>query len=610
MRSLPLLTLLGVMGTALIPQAFAQGVAPVKPEMMESCPGLVAQDRPPFRRAAMRLAALKDGEVRINYIGHSTFLIESPKLVRIATDYNDYVKPPMLPDIVTMNRAHSTHYTDRPEPGIKFVLRGWKDDGRPTDHDLNFQDVRVRSVATNIRDYYGGSGPARHGNSIFIFEVANLCIAHLGHLHHTLNQQQLNEIGRIDVVLRADRRRRDARSGRHDRSAHRAEGAADDPDALLLHLYARALHRSHQQGLGCGARRRALRGRVEAYAAGQAEASGAARPRVLATRALMPVEITHRTIAANGIEMHVAEAGEGPLVLLCHGWPELWYSWRHQLVALADAGFHAVAPDMRGFGRTSAPADPAAYTILHMVGDVVALVSALGQKRAAIVGHDWGAPVAWHAAQMRPDVFTAVAGLSVPFRRRGRAAPLDTLRKAGKGDYYWIYFQDKAAEDEFARDAEFTLRRLFHIGFGETPRDEKMSLYVDRAKGFLGPAHAVPLPPWLSEADIAMFAAEYPRTGFRGGLNWYRNIDRNWELTAPWQDVVIAQPALFIAGTNDAVITGSMGQRALDELENVVPNLKRKLLIDGAGHWIQQERPHEVNAALIGFLREHLAPMR
>jgi L-ascorbate metabolism protein UlaG (beta-lactamase superfamily) len=180
--------------------AAAQGSAPVKPEMMESCPGLVAQ-RPRAVPAAFRLAALKEGEVRINYIGHSTFLIESPKLVRIATDYNDYVKPPVLPDIVTMNRAHSTHFTDRPEPGIKFVLRGWKEDGKPAGHDVQVQDVRVRSVATNIRDYYGGGGTQRHGNSIFIFEVANLCIAHLGHLHHTLNQQQLNEIGRVDVVL-------------------------------------------------------------------------------------------------------------------------------------------------------------------------------------------------------------------------------------------------------------------------------------------------------------------------------------------------------------------------------------------------------------------------
>lgn len=181
--------------------AFAQGAAPAaKPEMNETCPGLVAQDRARVMPAAFRVAALKDGEARINYIGHSTFLIESPRLVRIATDYNDYVKPPILPDIVTMNRAHSTHFTERPEPGIKHVLRGWRDDGKPTDHDLSFQDVRVRSVATNIRDW-GGGGTQRHGNSIFIFELANLCIAHLGHLHHTLTQQQLNEIGRVDVVL-------------------------------------------------------------------------------------------------------------------------------------------------------------------------------------------------------------------------------------------------------------------------------------------------------------------------------------------------------------------------------------------------------------------------
>jgi len=199
MRSMPLLISLGLAFAAA--PALAQGSAPVKPEMYESCPGLVARERPRVIPAAFRLAALKEGEVRINYIGHSTFLIESPKLVRIATDFNDYVKPPVLPDIVTMNRAHSTHFTDRPDPGIKFVLRGWKEDGKPAGHDIQVQDVRVRSVATNIRDYYGGSGPTRHGNSIFIFEVANLCIAHLGHLHHTLNQQQLNEIGRVDVVL-------------------------------------------------------------------------------------------------------------------------------------------------------------------------------------------------------------------------------------------------------------------------------------------------------------------------------------------------------------------------------------------------------------------------
>src|SRR5256714_1024763 len=191
-------------------QAAAQGAAPAapaKPEMNESCPGLVAERRPPLRPASLRLsalkelAALKEGEARITYIGHSTFLIESPRLVRIATDYNDYVKPPVLPDIATMNHAHSTHYTDRPDAAIKHVLRGWgPSPDQPARHDMTFQDVRVRNVPTNIRDWAGG-GTERHGNSIFIFETAQMCLAHLGHLHHTLNQQQLNELGRVDAVM-------------------------------------------------------------------------------------------------------------------------------------------------------------------------------------------------------------------------------------------------------------------------------------------------------------------------------------------------------------------------------------------------------------------------
>jgi L-ascorbate metabolism protein UlaG (beta-lactamase superfamily) len=184
--------------------AFAQAPAPTppapKPDMALNCPGLISAVRPPVVPAAFRVAALAADQVRLTYVGHSTFLIESPRLVRVATDYNDYVRPPLTPDIVTMNKAHSTHYTLSPDPGIKLVLRGWAEDGRPAGHDQTFGDVRVRSVATNIRSF-GGTGTERHGNSIFVFEIAGLCIAHLGHLHHTLNQQQLNEIGRIDVVL-------------------------------------------------------------------------------------------------------------------------------------------------------------------------------------------------------------------------------------------------------------------------------------------------------------------------------------------------------------------------------------------------------------------------
>ena len=199
--SLRILTAVAVGWLALAGEASAQGAAPtlVKPEMAESCPGLVAMRPPSLIPAAVRLVALERDQVRISYIGHSTFLIESPQLVRIATDYNDYVRSPVLPDIVTMNHAHSTHYTDSPDPGIKHVLRGWAEDEKPARVDVQYKDVRVRNVPTNIRSW--GGGTERHGNSIFIFEIANLCIAHLGHLHHTLTQQQLNEIGRVDVVM-------------------------------------------------------------------------------------------------------------------------------------------------------------------------------------------------------------------------------------------------------------------------------------------------------------------------------------------------------------------------------------------------------------------------
>jgi pimeloyl-ACP methyl ester carboxylesterase len=287
-----------------------------------------------------------------------------------------------------------------------------------------------------------------------------------------------------------------------------------------------------------------------------------------------------RSISANGIEFFLREQGEGPLVVLCHGWPECSYSWRHQIPAIAGAGFHVVAPDMRGFGRTSAPADIGAYSIFDNVGDMVALVAALGEKRAAIVGHDWGGPVAWHAALFRPDVFAAVAGLSVPPPFRGRGRPLDTLRNNGITNFYWQYFQEPGvAEAELERDVELTMRTVLGRGFS----DPAASLFVENGKGFLGDARGnCPLPDWLSEADLACFSEAYRNSGFRGGLNWYRNIDRNWELTAPWQDAQIHQPSLFIAGSKDAVITGLIGAKRINELERVLRHLKRKLIIEGA----------------------------
>ncbi|MET0674376.1 MAG: alpha/beta hydrolase [Bradyrhizobium sp.] len=310
-----------------------------------------------------------------------------------------------------------------------------------------------------------------------------------------------------------------------------------------------------------------------------------------------------RTLSANGLDFFVMEEGQGPLVLLCHGWPELSYSWRHQLPALAAAGFHVVAPDMRGFGRTSAPADIGAYTLFHTVGDMVALVQALGEKQAIIVGHDWGAPVAWHAALFRPDIFTKVAGLSVPPPFRGKGVPLETLRKNGITNFYWQYFQQPGvAEAELERDVTASFRII--LG-GRGFSDPTAHQFVQEGQGFLGQADPKrPLPGWLSDADIDTFSSIYRTSGFRGGLNWYRNIDRNWELTAPWQGAQIHQPSLFIAGSDDGVITGLIGAKQVKDMERVLPNLRRKLILDGAGHWVQQERPDEVNAALIDFLKD------
>ncbi len=314
-------------------------------------------------------------------------------------------------------------------------------------------------------------------------------------------------------------------------------------------------------------------------------------------------DLQQRDVAANGIRIHLAEQGTGPLVLLCHGFPEGWYSWRDQLRAIAAAGYHAVAPDMRGYGRTDAPLNISSYGIFDIVGDMIGLVSALGEKQAVIVGHDWGAAIAWHAALFRPDVFPAVAALSVPFRQRGPAPPLHMLRKAGQLTHYWFHFQEPGvAEAEFERDPRAALRRMLYSISGDAP-PETRALTLQPGKGWLAntidPEH---LPSWITDRDLDHMAAEFSRAGFRGGLNWYRNIDRNWELTAPWAGAKIRQPALFIAGSVDPIIALGSGASALQALPVAVPGLTRILLIEGAGHFIQQERPQIVNEALVDFL--------
>jgi pimeloyl-ACP methyl ester carboxylesterase len=314
-------------------------------------------------------------------------------------------------------------------------------------------------------------------------------------------------------------------------------------------------------------------------------------------------DLQQRDVSANGIRIHLAEQGTGPVVLLCHGFPEGWYSWRDQLAALAAAGYHAVAPDMRGYGRTDTPGEISSYTLFDIVGDMIGLVSVLGEKQAIIVGHDWGANIAWHAALFRPDVFPAVAALSVPFRQRGPAPPLDMLRKAGLLTHYWFHFQQPGvAEAEFERDPRAALRRVLYSISGDAPPETKR-LTLTPGKGWLANTlDPEQLPAWLTDADLDHMAAEFSRSGFRGGLNWYRNIDRNWELTAPWAGALIRQPALFIAGSEDPVISSGSGAAAVQALPVAVPGLNRTLLIHGAGHFIQQERPQLVNEAIVEFL--------
>jgi pimeloyl-ACP methyl ester carboxylesterase len=311
-------------------------------------------------------------------------------------------------------------------------------------------------------------------------------------------------------------------------------------------------------------------------------------------------EIGHRDVEVNGLRMRIAEAGEGPLVLLLHGFPECWYSWRHQLRALAAAGFHAVAPNQRGYPGTDGPKAVEDYTILHLVGDAIGLVAALGERTATVVGHDWGAPVAWHAALLRPDVVRGVAGLSVPHIPRGPVPALTALRQRFGERSYQLYFQRPGVEAEFEADLDQAFRRLLYGISGDGPSGQE--LLVDEHAGFLAawppPAE---LPAWLSEADIAAYAEEFAGASFTGPLNWYRNLDRNWALTAPWDGAAITPPALLLGGDRDPVIARFDPERLDRGMRRHLPNLRRFELLPGAGHWLQQERPDEVNAALIDF---------
>jgi pimeloyl-ACP methyl ester carboxylesterase len=292
--------------------------------------------------------------------------------------------------------------------------------------------------------------------------------------------------------------------------------------------------------------------------------------------------LVHRQLRVDGVELHVAELGSGPPVVLCHGFPELWYSWRHQLPALAGAGYRVVAPDLRGYGQSSIPADVEAYDLTSVCEDMVGLLDDLGEERAVFVGHDWGATVVWQLALAHPARVSAVVGMSVPFMPRPPAPPVELLRAAFGEDFYIVWFQQLGVADAaLARDPRRTLT---------TPKQWTAQWSRD---------DETPIrPAWLTEEDLRLYVEAFEQTGFSGGLNYYRNIDRTWQLTAHLAERRIEQPALFLTGSRDPV----RQFMPAEIMKGWVTDLRQSVVVEGAGHWVQQERPREVNAALLSFL--------
>ncbi|MBO0884591.1 MAG: alpha/beta fold hydrolase, partial [Mycobacterium sp.] len=327
-------------------------------------------------------------------------------------------------------------------------------------------------------------------------------------------------------------------------------------------------------------------------------------------------ETTHRFVETNGIRMHIAEQGAGPLVLLLHGFPECWYSWRHQLDAFAEAGYHVVAPDQRGYGQTDRPEKIESYTQIELVADVIGLLDVLGEQQAIVIGHDWGAPVAWNTAMMHPDRVRGVVGLSVPYMPRGPQNPLTLMRSVLGDGFYVVYFQEPGVADaEMDHDVRTTFRRLLYSVSGDAPGAGETPPVVPPGKTFIDALEEPSgLPAWLTKADLDYYVSEFERTGFTGGLNWLRTIDLSWQLMAQYMGAKVEPPALYIAGDKDHVPHFPGMNMLLPRLKQFVPNLTQTLMLKGCGHWTQQERPSEVNAAIFEFLRDvapaptHVAP--
>lgn len=308
-----------------------------------------------------------------------------------------------------------------------------------------------------------------------------------------------------------------------------------------------------------------------------------------------------RCVVSDGVELHVVDAGEGFPVVLAHGFPELAYSWRHQLPAIAAAGYRAIAPDQRGYGRSGRPDAVTDYDIEHLTGDLVALLDDIGEDKAVFVGHDWGAMVVWQLSLIAPERVAGVVGMSVPFLPRGPLPPVQTMRSLlGDSFFYIVYFQEPGVADaDLGRDPATTMRRMLAgLVTADTDPETIAAALANDGRGFVDrlPEPAA-LPGWLRPEELDHYVAEFTRTGFTGGINWYRNLDRNWALTEHLDGAKVTVPSLFIGGARDPVLL--MSPPAV--MDGWLEDHRATVLIDGAGHWVQQEAPEEVNAALVDF---------
>jgi pimeloyl-ACP methyl ester carboxylesterase len=306
----------------------------------------------------------------------------------------------------------------------------------------------------------------------------------------------------------------------------------------------------------------------------------------------------HAIIRANGIDLHIAEMGSGAAVLFCHGFPDTWRGWRRMMEAVAAAGYRAIAMDMRGYGKSSAPEDPALYTVLHTVGDVVGVLDALGLDRAVIVGHDFGASVAWNAALMRPDRFRAVFGISVPFAPRGDKSVLQTMTEAGHADFYMFSRMLPGAE-AFWGSSDKRFEANLYWSSAAAPRQERWTLFNRELPRFREAPE--PLPDWADMADIEAANADFQRGGWRGPLNWYRALQPSFELTAAFKGKAVEQPSFFLAGEEDG-LNDIAGGLTFEGLRKGLPGLVDFKLVPGVAHWPQLEASGATSEALAGFL--------